>query len=207
MAWRSFGDALATVRLTNEQRDLASQNLGLAGNAAKLVWHRGHELSDIKDLQQAAMVGLCNATRTYDPSKGVKFSTYAGKACYTAALDEAVTSGVIMLPHWHTKKVETDRPAYSGYREAAVTTRWPVQFMVKKHDVSNYSYGSVTDAIDVKDELVAAMATLSPLDRYIAQVHCNGGTMESIGNRIGLNRFQVARRIKNITARIRRQFA
>ncbi len=193
---------MATIRLTNEQRDLAGRNMGLAGHAAKLVWHRGHQRSEIKDLTQAAMVGLCNATRTYDPSKGIKFSTYAGKACYTAALDEAVTQGVIMLPHWHKTKLINDRPNCS---EAAFKTRWPVKFTIAVHDDFREDPGSVQ--VDAKDELPIVMATLSPLDRYIMQVRCNGGTMESIGNRIGMDRYRIALRIKNITARIRSQFA
>ncbi len=192
---------MATIRLTNEQRDLAGRNMGLAGHAAKLVWNRGHQMSEIKDLTQAAMVGLCNATRTYDPSKGIKFSTYAGKACYTAALDEAITQGVIMLPHWHKTKKIVGSPVY---REAAFKTRWPVKFTIAIHDDSREDPSSVQ--IDAKDELPIVMATLSPLDRYIMQIHCNGGTMESIGDRIGIDRFRIALRIKNIKARVRERF-
>ncbi len=176
--------------------------MGLAGHAAKRVWHRGHQRSEIKDLTQAAMVGLCNAARLYDPSLGVKFATYASRSCYTAALDEAVTQGVIMLPHWHKTKKIMGSPAY---REAAFKTRWPVKFTIAVHDDSREDPGSVQ--VDAKDELPIVMATLSPLDRYIMQVRCNGGTMESIGARIGMDQYRVALRIKNITARIRERFA
>lgn len=71
----------ATLRLTDAQRDLAGRNIGLAHMAAKRVCGGFDE-----DAQQEAVVGLCRAARSYDPCRGIKFSTYS----YYAARNEAI---------------------------------------------------------------------------------------------------------------------
>ncbi len=92
-------------RLADEQRNRVVANLGIAGEQAVKVWNRGHRRSDLEDLTQAAMVGLCDAARLFDAKVCPVFYVYAKQACYYAAFVESLTQGrsVIHLPAWHAQ--------------------------------------------------------------------------------------------------------
>lgn len=57
----------------------------------KLIWRKwGRTVSshDLDDLYQAGCVGLLSAARRFDPSRGIKFSTYAQTRIIGAAIDQ-----------------------------------------------------------------------------------------------------------------------
>jgi RNA polymerase sporulation-specific sigma factor len=64
------------VPLTDDQRSMVTENLGLVYHMVKrherLVACVGRE-----DVEQHGLLALCNAARTYDPSRGLKFTTHA----------------------------------------------------------------------------------------------------------------------------------
>jgi RNA polymerase sigma factor (sigma-70 family) len=59
--------------LTDDQRELVSTNLGLAGSVAR-VYGKGSHL-DFEERRSAAFVGLCRAALSFDGDKS-RFSTY-----------------------------------------------------------------------------------------------------------------------------------
>ncbi len=76
---------MAAPPLTREQQDLAAQWAGLPAFAARKL--RVQPSSPLWDeLVSAGHEALCKATRTWDPAFGVKFKTYAVRACYRLAL-------------------------------------------------------------------------------------------------------------------------
>ncbi len=71
-----------------ENEKLISDNVDLV---KRIVFHLIARLpahTDLDDLMQAGMMGLLEAARKYDPSRGASFSTYAGIRIRGAMLDE-----------------------------------------------------------------------------------------------------------------------
>lgn len=66
--------------LNDEQRKLASDN-------HKLIYAMMHKMNLNEDMYDVLAIGLCNAAREYEPSKG-KFSTFACTAMHRAAYNE-----------------------------------------------------------------------------------------------------------------------
>ncbi len=141
------------------------------------------------------MIGLCDATRTFNSDLGVTFATYASRACYTSALAEAVTKHVVRVPHQATQKDGMSKQN----RRLAFNAKCPVQFVVAWHDVAR----DESSPVDIADELAAALAFLKPLDRYIFAVWSNGGTLKSIGRHIGMDRNKVSYRVRKAQAMVR----
>lgn len=57
------------------------KHTGLAYRIARRLWvSRPWRYMEFSDVLQEALLGLCRATKNYDPSKGVAFSTYATRA-------------------------------------------------------------------------------------------------------------------------------
>lgn len=70
--------------LTEKQRKVAEDNCGLIYVALKRYCIPG----EYEDFYGVMAEGLCNAVRTYDPNRGVKFSTYAMKCMWSACFME-----------------------------------------------------------------------------------------------------------------------
>lgn len=64
-----------TVPLTPEQQKLAEDNIKFAHFMANKL--KGHSYMEFDDLDAVCMEGLCRAARSYDPNKGIAFSSYA----------------------------------------------------------------------------------------------------------------------------------
>ncbi len=77
-------------RLTDEQRALVEQYRPLAYYIANPVKRQWPQYDD--DIESAALFALCDAAQKYDPSRGVRFITYAFVAVKRAAR-EAVYRG------------------------------------------------------------------------------------------------------------------
>lgn len=51
-------------------------------------WKRAVQWHDLQDLRQAGFFGLMDAASKFDPSRGVKFATYATRRIIGAAIDQ-----------------------------------------------------------------------------------------------------------------------
>jgi len=63
--------------LTEEQKALAAANVKLVQFVILRIY--GRDMADDEDMVSVGNIGLCNAAATYNPSLGLKFSTYAAK--------------------------------------------------------------------------------------------------------------------------------
>lgn len=181
------------TRLTDEERDLAGKNRGLAVKMARKVWNRAHRVPELEDLCQAAMVGLCDAAQGFDSNRGVKFSSYACKACYHAAHSEAVTQGVIYRPVW------TGRPAKQGspLMRQVNLARFPVQLTVGLHDHSDPPSHESDDRWEVADML----AKMPAKHRDMVELWMRGDTFAAIARELGLSREWVGSSVHNAIAK------
>ncbi len=90
-----------TVKLTDEERTLVADNIGIAWtSAAKYTRHR--QESDFEDARSVASLALCRAAKLYNPSLG-PFHKYAFMACDMAIRGYFHTNGMIRIPLWYFK--------------------------------------------------------------------------------------------------------
>lgn len=75
---------MGACSLTGEQRKVAEDNYGLIYAALKKYCIP----REYEDFYGVMAEGLCNAVRTYNPNRGVKFSTYAMKCMWSACFME-----------------------------------------------------------------------------------------------------------------------
>jgi len=68
-------------------RALILTNLGLARFVARRCIARFGRIIEPDDLVQEAHLGLVRAATHYDPTRGVRFTTYAFRCCWRACLD------------------------------------------------------------------------------------------------------------------------
>lgn len=64
------------MRLTTQQQELVTANLGLAYQWGRWLASKFNTI-DPDDAVQTATIGLCQAAHTFDPSRGTKFCTHA----------------------------------------------------------------------------------------------------------------------------------
>lgn len=64
-----------TYRLSDQQRQLVEQNLGLVKYS--IIHKYGISLLADEDLLQCGYLGLCQAASQFDPNRGVSFATFA----------------------------------------------------------------------------------------------------------------------------------
>ncbi|MGI9335389.1 MAG: RNA polymerase sigma factor FliA [Gammaproteobacteria bacterium] len=81
-------DFAAAETLIRSDENLVVSHLDLVERIAHKIARRLPPHVDIDDLVQAGMVGLIEATRSYDASHGASFSTFAGFRVRGAILDE-----------------------------------------------------------------------------------------------------------------------
>lgn len=92
--------------MTSEQQALVTNNMKLAYKVAhkwKSQWLR-HGM-EFEDLTQTCLLGLCRAAHTYDPSRGVAFSTYA-----TRVMDNEVFAELKKRRHYMDRNIATVDP-------------------------------------------------------------------------------------------------
>lgn len=87
--------------------DLITSNIDLVKRIAQHLIARLPSSVDIDDLMQSGMVGLLEAAKNFDPSRGASFETYAGIRIRGAMLDD------IRKHDW------TPRSVHHKYRQAA----------------------------------------------------------------------------------------
>jgi RNA polymerase sigma factor (sigma-70 family) len=72
-------------------------NLGLAGKVAGTRVEKWGNRLDMDDMIQAGVMGLCRAADTFDPAKGVMFSTYAYWCTLNAITSEVCRFGGLVI--------------------------------------------------------------------------------------------------------------
>ena len=68
--------------------DLTSQHVGLVHHVARQLSRRLHDKVDLDELVSAGSIGLMQAAASYEPTRGLTFSTYAVPRIRGSMLDE-----------------------------------------------------------------------------------------------------------------------
>lgn len=145
----------------------------------------------LDDFEGAALAGLADAARLYDPAAGVPFEKYAPRRIFGAVLDFA----------------RALKP--KGYRRAA---EWPGSVPIAATDADDRAdrfhppdgagpVGWEEESIDAVEGLIR---TLPPRPREMARRYFAGGqTMAEIAARMGCSESNVSLAIKNALAVLR----
>ncbi len=80
--------ASAATNSIEEQNDLITENIDLVKRIAYHLKARLPENTDVDDLMQSGLMGLVEAAKNYDASRGASFSTFAGIRIRGAMIDE-----------------------------------------------------------------------------------------------------------------------
>lgn len=78
---------MTVQQLTNEERATVEANLPLVRHIVRRLAGRFPSTYSEDDLVQTGMIGLIEATRRFDPDRGIAFSTFAGRRIEGAVYD------------------------------------------------------------------------------------------------------------------------
>jgi RNA polymerase sigma factor (sigma-70 family) len=167
------------VRLTDDQRDLAERYLALARSIAKPLKEIFHLWRH--EFESAACMALVEAARTFDPSRGLKFATFARFRIRGALAD---VGRAMRLP----EGLDEDRPGIVAltpyleeHGEVLVASEPP-------------PVGAEFDDVDAVEGL------LRKLPRKHAEVcrlhYLHGKTQAEIAGQLGISQSEVTRRHK-----------
>lgn len=168
------------MKLTDEQRKLAEDNIRLA---YKIAWRFLNCGIDIEDLQGYAMLGLVKAAVAYDASRGLKFSTLAVTV---------IEREILYALRGYTKNrrcvsLDAKLPESDGKDDFRTLA-----------DVIPYQEDGFERAERI--DLIPTMMSLPQLKkrekRAIAGVILQGKTQEKVGQVIGINQSVVSRYMK-----------
>lgn len=172
------------ARLTDEERDFAEANMGLVGFVVGgLEVGRGRE----DDAKQAGMLALMRAARGFDPSAGVRFSTYACLAIRRDVLRHLALDRLIHVP-LHTQGLN------GGGRDVAPALRAAGEraMRVGRVPISDDEPGSPPpftidpepDPDDAPARVREAVAALPDVERDVIRVRMLGGSYVEAGRAI-----------------------
>lgn len=115
--------------LTEVQRALVEKNVWLAWYVARKLFRRIDAVRrlGIEDVRQIATVGLIRAAVSFDPARGIKFSTYAAKAAKREIWRQVANqSYMVSLPDYFFRPTTGHRhidQAQAAMRNRGSTTR------------------------------------------------------------------------------------
>jgi len=144
---------------------------------------------DSEDLIQEGMLGLLSAVRTFDPSKGVKFSTYA-KFCVQRRIYSAIR---LAAAYKHTPlnsyiSLESQQFDENG-TQSAYFLRDPEYFVIARESVG-----------EVEKLLYGA---LSRFESDVLELYLDGMSYKDMATRLG----KTIKSVDNAIQRIRRKLA
>jgi len=143
---------------------------------------------DGEDLIQEGMLGLLSAIRTFDPAKGVKFSTYA-ESCVRRRIFSAIRSA---SGYKHTplnSYISLESPQLDESTQSAYFLRDPEDFVIAResaHEVEKLLYGA-----------------LSRFESGVLELYLEGMSYKDMAARLGKSN----KSVDNAVQRIRKKLA
>lgn len=134
-------------------------------------YYRGSSYLDYAELESAGFYGLARALKKFDPSKGVKFSTFAGKCIYTELLqvsrwDRKRKRAVVIPIHQTQAESELDGDIVT------------LEDMLSSED--EYS------ACDLMMDIRSAMENLAPKQKKYVEMTLSGMNRVEIAQETGI---------------------
>ena len=177
-------------QLTDEQRTMVEENIGLVYKAVKDLFKGVYEY---EDLIQVGSVGLCLAAICYQPEMGIEFSTYAS----TCIRKQILRHNQI----WSKQKRDLSKESYSldeMLRSATDT------FGVTHKDLlvspQNVEDEALADAL--MDEV---MSLPNERQRQVLLWHIGGYTLNDIGQEMGVTRSRAGQLLLEARKSVRRR--
>jgi len=144
---------------------------------------------DSEDLIQEGMLGLLSAVRTFDPSKGVKFSTYA-EFCIKRSIYSAIRSAAGYKHTPLNSYISLESPQLDeNNTQSARFLRDPEDFVIARES-----------AVEVERLLYGA---LSRFESVVLQLYLEGMSYKDMAARLGKSN----KSVDNAVQRIRKKLA
>lgn len=203
-------------RLTPGQQALVERNMRLAYHGADLYARRCPMIRRLPrdDRVGAALLGLSEAARRFDPSRGATFSTVAMPWIRHALQREAVCSGVVRLP---SDVFDASRKA-SLERSRCIESAWGVRSLDAQPDGLSQQDADVQDWLgrtrqqgvdpEVEGRIRKAVAVLHEREREAVRLRFwEGQTLDQVGEHLGVCRERARQILAHALERLRRVLA
>lgn len=159
---------------------MVEKNIALAYWVARKIAVKFDKMNDLDELQGEALLSLVRAGKGYDPSFGVKFSTYACRCIYNHLGKVVRKGGRLTTTSIEGEKDDTPR------------------FEVADKVVAQEDY-------EIDEMVDNAIAHLEEGDREIIKSYFWGDeTLEEIGTRMGVTKQWIGQKVGKITERLAR---
>jgi RNA polymerase sigma factor (sigma-70 family) len=174
--------------LTDEQMALFVENDGLVGFTIKNMKIRKIEY---QDQFQIGRMALAKAARSFDASKGYKFSTFAVRAIRNGLIRESRNAGLIRIPCYLQEKGAYERACYKDAKRIRGVAR--LDGMDEVSDVAPPpAIRDTTAMFAMRMDIEAAIRTLKPCQQDVIRSHyLHGESAISIGIRMHRDRTAV----------------
>ncbi len=216
--------------LSADEQQMVVDNLGLVHHIVTRVMHRFPSDYARDDLVQVGTLGLIEAVRRFDPHRGVRFSSYAGRRIEGAITDHlrstdwaprSVRSQQRRLASAEARGARTDEDLsrMSGLDvEAIRRTRADIR-RANLDSFERRKAGGVdvvgTDGVDENllhreqlSELRQALETLTPRHRLLVESHfLDGRSLTEIGESMGVTQSRASQLKSEALAELRRIMA
>lgn len=177
--------------MTDEQAELAEANINLAYfMAQKLI---NHTPLEYEDTISTCFVGLCKAAMTFDPNKGIKFTTYATKI---------MQNQVFMANRTHKKSIQALHLEDLLQEEGL---DWEAYVSSDQRLIDDY----VTSGMVIESALKRILPKLSPKEKQVVALLFDNPelTQVQIGEIMGVSQVSAYRIKKRVRDRISRLLA
>ena len=176
-------------KMNDAQRALAERHLQLVTwvlNNRVPFWRR----DEYDDMWQAGAIGLCNAARLFDESKGVKFGTYAAVFIYGEMIDSGKRS------HRQAKQAGDARLEDIVLEDKDVVTLGET--------VPDREDGRAMEAMLI---LLDTINRIKGRDRMVLEMEIAGYGQDEIARRVGISQPGVSRNLKRSRKLIADEYA
>lgn len=184
-----------TVRLTDEQQSLVAENRFLVRHLLKR-WCARHwphcKTADREDMESHGLVALCQAAQRFDPSRGLKFATYAGR-CVWMQFHSHLTyhQGLIRVP---------------AYRERVKVRPMPYR-RTRNGEAEECTLPAPEPPECHSDEAALILRACLPEERRILRlIYWDGLTQREAAEALGMSHQGAACRLNRLLERLRRRF-
>lgn len=174
------------MSLTDDHRALV-ENVSVL--VSKIVWKRLEagipSCVDFDDLYQAAMLEVCNAALRFDPTHGVKFSTYIYPRANYAITDYLREQG------WGNRRDDAKAPAHYTLRSLDEPTR--CENAIVPIEISSASF---TPDVDRRIDLERVVERMHEPERVIFETLMDGRDQVTLCPYFGITNGQVSRHVR-----------
>lgn len=179
------------MQMTDSQRWLVEENVGLVGLAIRRVLRFYPAAIDADDLYQIGCVGLCKAAMGYEADSGFCFSTYAVRVI-TNDMRMAIRNEYAQCRDIR-KKDSLDRSITNGHKEVTLGESIP-----SKDDTQTQTETRM---------ILEDIRRLEGRDQTIARMLLDGAKQREIAQTLGVTQGQASKLVAKLRKRLQAAYA